>query len=88
MQKSAVGRWFFAQSELVKQPDQGFSVLSVDYSEHAATRFKGGVFGWIEAGGAGSDWSRELARIAFSLKDDGEVSPDLRSYAMTAIWFS
>ncbi len=67
--------WFFGQSELVQQPDQGFSTLSVDYSEHAATRFKGGVLGWIEAEGEGSVWSREVARIAFSLKEAGEVSP-------------
>lgn len=67
--------WFFGQSELVKQPDQGFSILSVDYSEHAATRFKGGVLGWIEAEGGGNGWTREVARIAFSLKAAGEVSP-------------
>lgn len=69
--------WFFGQSELVKHPEQGFSVLSVDYSEHAPTRFKGGVLGWIEADGVGSGWSREVARIAFSLKEVGEVSPVL-----------
>ena len=67
--------WFFGQSELVKQADQGFSILSVDYSEHAATRFKGGVLGWIEAEGGDNGWTREVARIAFSLKVAGEVSP-------------
>ncbi|MES2659073.1 MAG: peptidylprolyl isomerase [Verrucomicrobiota bacterium] len=67
--------WFFSQSELVKQPDQGFSTLSVDYSEHAATRFQGGVLGWIEAEGTGTGWTREVARIAFSLNEVGEVSP-------------
>lgn len=66
--------WFITQGELVKQPDQGFSTLSVDYSEHAPTRFKGGVLGWIEADGSATGWSREVARIAFSLKEVGEVS--------------
>jgi len=67
--------WLFSQSDLVQQPDQGFSTLSVDYSEHAATRFKGGVLGWIEAEDGGSGWSREVARIAFLLAAAGDVSP-------------
>ena len=54
--------WYFSQSDLAEKPDQGFSVLAVDYSEHAATRFKGGVLGWIDREGGSTDWSRVMAR--------------------------
>jgi len=67
--------WYFNQSDLVGKPEQGFSVLSVDYSEHAATRFKGGVLGWIESEGGGTDWTRAVAETAFSLGNAGDVSP-------------
>lgn len=67
--------WYFNQCDLAEKPEQGFSVLSVDYSEHAATRFKGGVLGWIGREGGGTDWIRAVAETAFSLGDAGDVSP-------------
>ena len=67
--------WYFSQSDLAEKPDQGFSVLAVDYSEHAATRFKGGVLGWIDREGGSTDWSRVVAETAFSLGNTGDVSP-------------
>jgi hypothetical protein len=67
--------WFYGESDLVDHPDKGFSVLAVDHSEHAATRFKGGVWGWIEAQGGATDFDRAIAEIAFSIAEVGEVSP-------------
>ncbi|MGJ8640234.1 MAG: peptidylprolyl isomerase [Opitutaceae bacterium] len=67
--------WFLNESDLASQPELGFSVLSVDHSEHAPTRFKGGVLGWLDADGGNSDWSRAVAETAFSLSEVGEVSP-------------
>lgn len=67
--------WFFKNGDLKDHPDQGFSVLGVDYSEHQASRYKGGVVGWLESVGGMDAWSKAVAEIAFSLKDAGEVSP-------------
>ena len=67
--------WFFNKSGLVTQAEAGFSTLAVDHSEHAATRFKGGVLGWMEQAGGSTDWSRAVAEIVFSLQEVGEVSP-------------
>lgn len=66
--------WFFKNGDLKDHPDQGFSVLGVDYSEHQASRYQGGVVGWLESGGGMDDWSKAVAQIAFSLTEPGEVS--------------
>lgn len=47
----------------------------MDYSEHAATRFKGGVVGWLDQSASNADWTRAVAEIGFSLKKVGDVSP-------------
>ncbi len=72
---TAAREFVFQNNDIKDHPEQGFSVISVDYSEHAASRFKGGIVGWTEQAGGMDDWSKALAEIAFSLKDDGEVSP-------------
>jgi hypothetical protein len=46
----------------------------VDHSEHAASRYKGGVVGWQRRGGGPDDWSKAVSEIVFSLTDPGEVS--------------
>lgn len=66
--------WFSNNDDLKAHPDQGFSVLGVDYSEHAASRFKGGVVGWMERAGGMDSFSKAVAEIGFTLKDVGEVS--------------
>lgn len=66
--------WYFKNSELDKHPEQGFSMLSVDYSEHHATRYQGGVVGWLERGGGMDSWTKAVAEIAFSLEKPGDVS--------------
>lgn len=66
--------WVFAHPEIAKHPEQGFSTLSVDYSEHAASRYKNGVAGWMERGGGMDAWTKAVAQIAFSLKSAGDVS--------------
>lgn len=74
-EKLATAReWFFTNSDLKDHPDQGFSVLSVDYSEHAASRYKGGMVGWLESEGGMDAWTKAVAQIAFALKEPGEVS--------------
>jgi hypothetical protein len=66
--------WYLANSEVVGHPDQGFSVLSVDYSEHAPSRYKNGVVGWLQREGGMDDWSKAVAEIAFSLKQSGDIT--------------
>lgn len=71
---TAARDWFSQNSELKAHPDQGFSVLSVDYSEHQASRYKGGVVGWLEKSGGMDAWSKAAAEILFSLPEPGAVS--------------
>lgn len=66
--------WLLNNPDVKNHPDQGFSVLSVDHSEHAASRYKGGVVGWLEREGGMDAWSKAVAEIVFSLKEPGEVS--------------
>lgn len=66
--------WLLGNPSVNAHPEQGFSVLSVDHSEHMASRYKGGVIGWLEAAGGFDPWSKALASIAFTLKQDGAVS--------------
>lgn len=66
--------WYLNHNDLKEHPEQGFSVLSVDYSEHAASRYKGGLIGWLERDGGVDPWSKAVAEVAFSLKEPGEVS--------------
>ena len=75
IEKLATAReWFFKNGDLKDHPDQGFSVLGVDYSEHQASRYQGGEIGWLESGGGMDAWTKALAGIAFSLAEPGEVS--------------
>jgi peptidyl-prolyl cis-trans isomerase D len=66
--------WYQGQGELQKNPNEGFSVLSVDHSEHQASRFKGGMLGWLSKQGNSEAWQRAVAEIAFSLPQVGAVS--------------
>ena len=66
--------WYAANADLVRHPEQGFSTLSVDHSEHAASRYKNGVVGWLESSGGMEPWSRTVAEIAFSLEKSGDIS--------------
>ena len=66
--------WYLANSDLAARPDQGFSVLSVDYSEHAASRFKNGLLGWLERDGGADPIGKAAAEIVFSLGKPGDVS--------------
>lgn len=75
MEKLTAARdWFFKNDDLKAHPDQGFSVLGVDYSEHQASRYMGGVIGWLESSGGMDAWSKAVAQIVFSLKEIGDVS--------------
>ena len=66
--------WFLANNDLVKNPAQGFSVLSVDHSEHAASRFSNGVLGWFGREGGADPLGKAAAEIVFSLEKPGDVS--------------
>ena len=66
--------WYLKSSGLEGHPERGFDVLGVDYSEHQASRYKAGVYGWIEREGGMDAWTKALAEIAFSLAKPGDVS--------------
>lgn len=66
--------WVNKNEDLKNAPTKGFGVLSVDHSEHASSRFKGGVFGWMEEDGGMDKWSKVVAKILFKLKSPGDVS--------------
>ena len=67
-------QWLLDNPEVKDNPDQGFSVISIDHSEHMASRYKGGVIGWIESAGGFDAWTKAVASIAFQLEKDGAVS--------------
>ena len=74
-EKMAQAREFAVQNpEIRDHPDKGFSVLSADYSEHSASRFRGGVVGWMQDEGGSDEWSKAVAEITFGLEGVGEIS--------------
>lgn len=74
-EKMQSAREFFLQSQdLIDHPEKGFSVLSIDHSEHQASRYKGGVIGWLEAQGGIDKWTKAVAEIAFSVEPTGSTS--------------
>jgi hypothetical protein len=60
--------------DLLDHPEKGFSALSVDHSEHHASRYRGGMISWLEAAGGLDSWTKAVAEIAFALKKKGEIS--------------
>lgn len=60
--------------DIADHPEKGFSVLGADYSEHSASRFRGGLVGWLGREGNLDPWSKAVAAIAFSLGEKGEIS--------------
>lgn len=71
---NAARTWCFENVELSTDATRGFGELSIDYSEHQATRFSGGVVGWLEQAGGMDSWSRTVADIVFSMAQPGDVS--------------
>jgi hypothetical protein len=67
-------REWVTTNDLKDQPELGFSVLGVDHSEHQASRYKGGIVGWLESAGGMDPWTKAVAEIVFSLQQPGEVS--------------
>jgi hypothetical protein len=66
--------WLLDNGELRDNVSRGFGVLGNDYSEHQATRFKGGIVGWLERAGGMDAWRRAVAKIAYSIDTVGAVS--------------
>lgn len=66
--------WFSQNEDLKNQPEQGFSTLAVDFSEHQASRYKNGIVGWMESGSGPDSWTNAVSQIAFSLPEPGAVS--------------
>jgi parvulin-like peptidyl-prolyl isomerase len=66
--------WVLAQAELAEKPERGFAELAVDYSEHQASRFGGGIVGWLEAAGGLDEWTKAVAELVFALGEVGEMS--------------
>lgn len=66
--------WLFQNGNIKDHPEQGFSTLGVDYSEHQASRYKSGIVGWLESGGGNDAWTKAVAEILFSLPGPGAVS--------------
>jgi hypothetical protein len=60
--------------DIAEHPEKGFSVLGADYSEHSASRFRGGLVGWMAREGNLDSWSKAVATIAFTLTEKGEIS--------------
>ncbi|WP_309380822.1 peptidylprolyl isomerase [Cerasicoccus frondis] len=55
------------------KPEEGFGELSITHSEDHASRFKGGIVGWLQVGVSHDKWKQAIAEIAQSL-ESGEMS--------------
>lgn len=66
--------WFLQNKDLQLHPEQGFSVLAVDYTEHQPSRFKNGEVGWLERDSNQDAWNKAVAEILFALPAAGAVS--------------
>lgn len=70
-------REFYQQQEelFAKNLDAGFGSLSVDYSFHRPTRYKGGILGWMTElpvkGMIREEWQEEVVEVAFGMKSGG-----------------
>jgi hypothetical protein len=74
-EKMQNARAFVLQSrDLISHPEKGFAMLGADYSEHAASRHRGGVVGWLEHESGADSWTRAVAEIAFSIEKTGDLS--------------
>ena len=69
--------WFFKNGDVKDHPEQGFSVLSVDHSEHAGSRFKGGVVEWLSRAGGADAWSKAVAEIVSLVGTDYDWSAEV-----------
>ena len=56
-----------------------FGSLAAKYSDDQATRYKGGDAGWLNRESAGGRWSSDVVKVAFMLKQPGELSPVISS---------
>lgn len=64
-----------AEAQALPEGTRGFGVLATNNSEEATSRFKGGDIGWIQAGRERYRWPDEVVESAFSLAQNGEISP-------------
>ena len=67
-------RFVLESVDLSNNPAKGFAGLSADFSEHHATRYKGGVVGWISEGGSLDRWTKAVASIAFDIEESDGMS--------------
>ena len=56
-----------------------FGSLAVKYSDDTDTRYKGGDAGWLSRESDGRRWDAEVIKVAFMLKNPGELSPVISS---------
>jgi hypothetical protein len=52
----------------------GFGKLSIPNSEHAPSRYKGGIIGWLETAQHSDPWRAAVLEIAGKLESPGQVS--------------
>ncbi len=53
---------------------EGFGSWAIDCTEDQASRYRGGVLGWLHEGGDYPDWRRTAVQIGGRLSQPGEVS--------------
>lgn len=65
-----------ARTRAMELPSEsGFGDLSVGCSEHQASRYRGGVVGWLEEGGQQRSFEAQCVETAQDLEHDGDISP-------------
>jgi hypothetical protein len=61
------------KAEEIPPEVRGFGPLAIDYSEHQASRYKGGDIGWLSEG-RDYRWPEPVVSAGFALDQKGEVS--------------
>jgi hypothetical protein len=54
--------------------EEGFGSLAIKNTEHLASRYKGGVLGWLETGDYSDSFRKNALEIATQLNTPGEIS--------------
>lgn len=62
---------------------RGFGELAVNFSEHHASRYRGGIVGWLEVGADYDPFHRTILTIATQLEEAGACSDIVRNDAGT-----
>jgi parvulin-like peptidyl-prolyl isomerase len=70
-----------AEARTNAAPEATFGLVAQKYSEHQASRYRGGDIGWLTVGVTNSEWPPVVVEALFKLSQPGETSPVIETPA-------